>query len=67
MTYQEAVDLVGDLKPILAVPGHYEMFSANGENPWLFASYLQVKYPEVNYWIGSHGDKVIIKNDKVQQ
>ncbi len=62
MTYQEAVDLVGNLKPILAVPGHYEMFSSNSENPWLFANYLRVKYPDVNCWIGSHGDKVTISN-----
>ncbi|MHB9034696.1 MAG: MBL fold metallo-hydrolase, partial [Anaerolineae bacterium] len=60
MTYQEAVDLVGALKPRLAVPGHYEMFSNNSENPQLFADYLEVKYPGQAYWIGDHGQAVTL-------
>lgn len=60
MTYQEAVDLVGALQPRLAVPGHYEMFSHNSENPRLFADYLEVKYPGQRYWIGEHGQAVIL-------
>ena len=58
MTYQEAVDLVGELAPRLAVPCHYDMFSGNTENPALFAEYLSVKYPECQCWIGAHGSKV---------
>ncbi|MCE5257952.1 MAG: MBL fold metallo-hydrolase [Chloroflexi bacterium] len=61
MTYQEAVDLVGALKPRLAVPGHYEMFSHNGENPQLFADYMDVKYPGQRYWIGEHGQAVVLE------
>ncbi|MHB1354807.1 MAG: MBL fold metallo-hydrolase [Anaerolineae bacterium] len=61
MTYQEAVDLVGALKPRLAVPGHYEMFSHNSENPRLFADYLEVKYPGQRYWIGEHGQMVLLE------
>lgn len=56
ITYQEAVDLAGSIKPKLVVPGHYEMFSSNSEDPSLFVDYLNVKYPDINYWIGSHGD-----------
>jgi L-ascorbate 6-phosphate lactonase len=61
MTYQEAVDLAGTMKPRLVVPGHYEMFSENSEDPSKFAEYIEAKYPGVNYWIGGHGEKVCIK------
>jgi L-ascorbate 6-phosphate lactonase len=54
MTYQEAVDLAGTLKPGLVIPGHYEMFANNSENPELFRDYLHAKYPHVKYWIGEH-------------
>ncbi len=60
MTFQEAVDLAGALMPSLAVPGHYEMFPGNTEDPQLFADYLEAKYPGVNYWIGEHGTRVLI-------
>lgn len=60
MTYQEAVDLAGDVKPGLVVPGHYEMFSGNSEDPLLFSDYLDSKYSGIPCWIGSHGDKVLI-------
>ena len=58
MTYQEAVDLVGSLKPRLAVPGHFEMFTGNSEDPYLFQDYLDAKYPGVACWIGGHGEMV---------
>lgn len=60
MTYQEAVDLAGDLRPRLTMPGHYEMFEGNGENPRLFAEYMNVKYPGLDYWIGGHGEAVVL-------
>jgi L-ascorbate 6-phosphate lactonase len=60
MTYQEAVDLAGNLRPKLVVPGHYEMFSSNSQDPALFIDYLDAKYPEVQCWVGSHGEKVIV-------
>ena len=44
MTFQEAADLVGELQPGLAIPGHWDMFAHNGENPEAFADYLAVKY-----------------------
>lgn len=58
ITYQEAVDLAGSIGPRLVVPGHYEMFSTNSENPLLFADYLNAKYPKVKWWIGNHGEMV---------
>ena len=45
MTWQEAADLCGMLQPGLSVPGHYDMFLSNSENPLLFSDYLDAKYP----------------------
>ncbi len=61
MTYQEAVDLAGTLKPCLVVPAHYDMFEKNKENSILFADYITVKYPGISYWIGDHGEMVLYK------
>ncbi len=47
MTYQEAVDLAGAVRPRLAVPMHYDSYTGNLENPLLFLDYLHVKYPHV--------------------
>ena len=58
MTAQEAVDLVGTIKPALAVPGHYEMLTANPGDPYLFSDYLDAKYPGIPVWIGEHGTAV---------
>lgn len=60
MTYQEAVDLAGYVEPDLVVPGHYEMFPGNSENPELFTSYLRVKYPHLKAWVGEHGERVML-------
>jgi L-ascorbate 6-phosphate lactonase len=61
MTFQEAVDLAGTLKPGLVVPAHYEMFAANSEDPELFRDYLDIKYKDIKCWIGEHGERVIFK------
>ncbi len=45
MTYQEAADLTGTLRPRLVVPGHYDMFADNSEDPELFRAYVEAKYP----------------------
>ena len=60
MTYQEAVDLVGTMAPRLAVPGHYDMFRDNSADPNLFTAYMEVKYPHLKYWVGAHGERVIL-------
>ena len=58
MTYQEAVDLCGALKPKLSVPGHYDMFRHNSEDPLMFADYIDAKYPSLKFWIGAYGTKI---------
>ncbi|MBM3473478.1 MAG: MBL fold metallo-hydrolase [Armatimonadetes bacterium] len=59
MTYQEAVDLAGDVRPHLVVPAHYDMFASNSADPNEFADYLDAKFPDLPCWIGPAGDKVI--------
>lgn len=44
MTYQEAADLAGELEPGIVIPGHWDMFADNSEDPVRFADYLKVKY-----------------------
>ncbi len=44
MTFQEAADLAGELKPGLTVPGHWDMFADNPGDPEAFADYLEAKY-----------------------
>jgi Predicted Zn-dependent hydrolases of the beta-lactamase fold len=67
MTYQEAVDLAGVLKPGVVVPGHYDMFSFNDVSPRLFTDYLEVKYPDVKYWIGNHGEMVSVFGGRAER
>ena len=45
MTYQEAADLAGECDTELVIPGHWDMFADNSEDPGLFADYVAVKYP----------------------
>jgi L-ascorbate metabolism protein UlaG (beta-lactamase superfamily) len=58
MTFQEAVDLAGELNVGLAVPAHYDMFAGNMEDPRKFADYLDAKFPNVPCWIGPAGRRV---------
>ena len=45
MTFQEAADLAGELRPGLAIPGHWDMFAGNTGDPDAFMDYLDAKYP----------------------
>ncbi len=44
MTYQEAVDLAGEVSPKLVIPGHWDMFTDNSADPHEFEDYLHAKY-----------------------
>lgn len=61
MTYQEAADLAGTVKPGVAVPAHYEMFEFNSANPDDFVEYVQVKYPQQRVLVPSHGERVLLE------
>ena len=59
MTFQEAVELAGDLRTGLAVPAHYDMFVGNQEDPSKFVRFLEAKYPGVRSWVGKAGERVL--------
>lgn len=59
MTFQEAVEVAGDLNAGLAVPAHYDMFVGNQEDPAKFTRYLAAKYPHVPSWTGKAGERVL--------
>ena len=46
MTFQESVDLAGELRLRAAVPGHWDMFAGNPGDPGAFEDYMKAKYPE---------------------
>ena len=58
MTFQEAVDLCGEIAPTLSVPGHYDMFAGNLGMPLEFKAYLEAKYKGLSCWIGERGTAV---------
>ncbi len=60
MTYQEAADLVGTIKPALGVPGHYDMFAHNGADPAEFIDYVEIKYPGQRVRICEPGEVISI-------
>ena len=60
MSFAEAVDLAGVVAPALAVPGHFEMFRNNSEDPLKFVEYMEAKYPGQRTWVGDHGARVEI-------
>ncbi len=62
MTYQEAVEVAGELKVGLAVPAHYDMFVGNKEDPQKFVDYLHFRYPKVSVWVGHLGERVLVPN-----
>lgn len=60
MTYQEAADLAGAVRPVLTVPGHFDMFAGNTEDPALFVDYMAVKYPDLRTLVPEHGVRVSV-------
>ncbi len=44
MTYQEAADLAGEVRPGIVIPGHWDMFIENSEDPNAFMDYIEAKY-----------------------
>ena len=58
MTYQEAVELAGELAVGLAVPAHWDMFAMNSEDPQRFVDYLAAKFPTVPAHVGPAGERV---------
>lgn len=56
MTFQEAADLAGALRPAMTMPAHFDMFTGNTENPQRFIDYMAVKYPHLKTHIPVPGE-----------
>ena len=61
MTFQEAADLAGELRPGVTIPGHWDMFADNPGDPASFADYLDAKYPGLKCKIPVIGEKIMIQ------
>ena len=44
MTFQEAADLAGEVRPNTVLPGHWDMFANNPGDPYAFKDYIEAKY-----------------------
>lgn len=60
MTFQEAADLAGALKPGLAMPAHFDMFEGNRGDPDAFADYVRAKYPAQAVALPRHGERFVV-------
>ena len=62
MTFQEAVDLAGELQPGMVIPGHWDLFARNSADPAEFADYLDAKYgEEIRCLIPTYGQQIIVR------
>jgi L-ascorbate metabolism protein UlaG (beta-lactamase superfamily) len=55
MTFQEAADLAGAIRPGVTLCAHFDMFMGNMEDPRKFADYMRVKYPDLTTVIPEYG------------
>ncbi len=65
MTYQEAVDLAGELQPRVVVPGHYDLFSHNSVDPQKFVDYMRVKYPQQEICVCMPGARYHLRRERI--
>jgi L-ascorbate 6-phosphate lactonase len=60
LSHWEAADLVGKIKPKVAIPCHYDMFSDNSVDPRQFRAAMQLKAEGVAYQQLRHGEPWIL-------
>ena len=61
MTFQEAVDLAGELGPRLVVPIHHDMVAHNSADPDPFVDDLNATYPGVACAVAAPGERVEVQ------
>lgn len=61
LSHWEAADLVGKIKPRVAVPCHYDMFPDNSVNPKQFRASMHLRAPDVAYHEMTHGEPWLIE------
>lgn len=60
MDYKDAAWLSAQLQAKLVIPLHYDMIKRNGEDPLLFAKFMEHDYPERKYKIMKLGEHIIL-------
>ncbi len=60
MTFQEAADLAGAIRPGVTVCTHFDMFMGNMEDPRKFADYMRVKYPDLAAIVPEYGVPIAV-------
>lgn len=59
MNFREAADLSNAIGAKLLIPGHYDVFPHNGENPAFLVDYLYRAYPAQPFKIMAPGERLI--------
>ena len=62
LSHWEAADLVGKIKPKVAIPCHYDMFADNSADPQQFRAAMQLKAEGVTYKQLRHGEPWILSS-----
>lgn len=60
MDCRNAAYFSNQIQAELTIPLHYDMVQKNGENPLIFASYMQEMYPGAKYHILQLGERMLI-------
>jgi L-ascorbate 6-phosphate lactonase len=61
LSHWEAADMVGKIKPKIAIPCHYDMFADNSVNPQQFRASLQLRAEDVKYHQLKHGEPFLFE------
>ena len=62
LSHWEAADLVGKIKPKVAIPCHYDMFADNSADPQQFRAAMQLRAEGVTYKQLRHGEPWILSS-----
>lgn len=60
MTFQESVDLAGELGARHAMPTHWDMFAENPGDPDAFEAFVNIKWPNVKCLRPGYGERVVV-------
>ena len=61
MNARDAVMLAVNIPFDLTIPGHYDMFRGNGEDPSIFVSYMYQRCPDKRFHILALGERLIYR------
>ena len=63
LSHFEAADIVGKIKPKVAIPCHYDMFADNMADPKQFRASLLLKAPQVTYHEMGYGTPLVFSRE----